>query len=78
MKKRKICAMLLAATMVAGSLAGCGDKKDDTSKKGNSGTEGGEASGDVIELTFFSADANQDDPWTDPVAEAITEATGVK
>ncbi len=79
MKKRRICAMLLAATMVAGSLAGCGDKKDDTSKKGNDGTEGGsETSGDVVELTFFNADANQDDPWTDPVAEAITEATGVK
>ena len=33
--------------------------------------------GDVIELTFYNADG-QEDPWTDPVAEAITAATGVK
>lgn len=33
--------------------------------------------GDVIEMTFYNADG-QEDPWTDPVAEAITAATGVK
>ena len=32
---------------------------------------------DVVELTFYNADG-QEDPWTDPVALALTEATGVK
>ncbi|MBD5474726.1 MAG: extracellular solute-binding protein [Lachnospiraceae bacterium] len=92
MKSKKICALLLAATMVAGTLAGCGGG-DTTSNTDSSATTdssaatddgaasddgGSAASGDVIELTFFNADANQDDPWTDPVAEKITEATGVK
>lgn len=43
-----------------------------------SGDSASAASGEAIELTFFNADANQDDPWTDPVALAITEKTGVK
>ena len=33
--------------------------------------------GEELELTFYNADG-QEDPWTDPVALAITEATGVK
>lgn len=90
MKNKKICALLLAVTMVAGTLAGCGGNgtSADTGSTADGGVAAGDdgaaadtsgaASGDVIELTFFNADANQDDPWTDPVAEAITEATGVK
>ena len=79
MKKRKIIALLLAVTMAAGALAGCGGGDSTASTDGTaSGSEGGSSedgsaeSGEVIELTFFSADANQDDPWTDPVALAIT------
>lgn len=94
MKSKKICALLLAVTMVAGTLAGCGGSGNDTAADTSSTTAaddgaasgdsaasddgGSAASGEVIELTFFNADANQDDPWTDPVAEKITEATGVK
>ncbi len=96
MKNKKICALLLAVTMVAGTLAGCGgggsdapaaDTSSTTTDDGSStaatddgasSDAGSAASGEVIELTFFNADANQDDPWTDPVAEAITAATGVK
>ncbi len=85
MKKRRVFALLLAVTMAAGALAGCGGGDSTASTDGAaSGSEGGSSeggsaeSGEVIELTFFSADANQDDPWTDPVALAITEATGVK
>lgn len=94
MKSKKICALLLAVTMVAGTLAGCGGKGNDTAADTSSTTAaddgaasgdsaasddgGSAAAGEVIELTFFNADANQDDPWTDPVAEAITAATGVK
>ena len=96
MKNKKICALLLAVTMVAGTLAGCGgggsdapaaDTSSTTTDDGSStaatddgasSDAGSAASGEVSELTFFNADANQDDPWTDPVAEAITAATGVK
>lgn len=35
------------------------------------------AEDEVLELTFYNADG-QEDPWTDPIALAITEATGVK
>lgn len=94
MKSKKICALLLAVTMVAGTLAGCGGDGNTSANTDSSATTdnsaaaddgaaatddgGSAASGEVIELTFFNADANQDDPWTDPVAEKITEATGVK
>lgn len=91
MKKRKIGALLLTAALVASTLAGCGGDSNTSSNTGGSTTANNSsssgdtsssgdsaASGEVIELTFFNADANQDDPWTDPVAEAITEATGVK
>ena len=92
MKKRKIGALLLTAALVASTLAGCGGDSNSSSNTGGSTTtdnsssssdtsssgDSTAASGEVIELTFFNADANQDDPWTDPVAEAITAATGVK
>lgn len=83
MKKKRICALLLTVAMTAGTLVGCGGDSGTASTDAGStaatdeGSDGA-ASGDVIELTFFSADANQDDPWTDPVAEKITEKTGVK
>lgn len=93
MKSKKVCALLLTAAMVVGTLAGCGgndsgstgtsstpaatDSGDSAAAATDAGTDSA-ASGEVIELTFFNADANQDDPWTDPVAEKITEATGVK
>lgn len=95
MKKRQICALLLSAMMVAGSLSGCGGSGDSASTGGTTQSSNNEAattsnasdstSGDttnenqeVIELTFFTADGTQDDPWTDPVAQKITEKTGVK
>ena len=92
MKKRKIGALLLTAALVASTLAGCGGDSnsssntggstttDNSSSSGDTSSSGDSAatSGEVIELTFFNADANQDDPWTDPVAEALTAATGVK
>ena len=88
MKKKRICALLLTVAMTAGTLAGCGGDGGSASTEtgGTAATEEGSsdagasdgASGEVIELTFFNADANQDDPWTDPVAEAITAKTGVK
>lgn len=97
MKSKKVCALLLTAAMVVGTLTGCGGGDNSATTDGDSAatgtdsavTEGGDAaaadagsdsaaSGEVIELTFFNADANQDDPWTDPVALALTEKTGVK
>ena len=93
MRKRKIGAVLLAVTMLAGILGGCGDKSTTSpadTDTGNTVTTSGTAegagdtdnapsnNGEVVELTFFNADCNQEDPWTDPVAQAITEKTGVK
>lgn len=80
MRQKRVCALMLAAVMAAGIFTGCGDKKEDVSTgvSTNDGTEtDAGASGDVVELTFYNADG-QEDPWTDPVAEKLTEATGVK
>ncbi len=93
MKSKRVCALLLTTAMVVGTLAGCGGDDSgstgtgstpaatDSGDSGAAATDTGSdsaASGEVVELTFFNADANQDDPWTDPVALAITEKTGVK
>ena len=93
MRKRNIGAVLLAVSLLAGILGGCGDKSTTSpadTDTGNTVTTSVTAegagdtdnapsnNGEVVELTFFNADGNQEDPWTDPVAQAITEKTGVK
>ncbi len=56
--------------MLAGMISGCERETD----KGTNliGTE----DKTPITFTYYSADG-EEDPWTDPVAQAITEATGV-
>lgn len=71
MKAKKIWALLLTAAMVAGLAAGCGGKKKE-SGSGSTDENG------VTTLTFYNSDLQEDDPWTDPVAEILTEKTGVK
>lgn len=90
MKAKKLGALLLTFSLAAGSiLAGCGSSSDNadqtnTNDADGSGTgtdDNGESSGggdgSVTELTFYNADG-QEDPWTDPVAQKLTEKTGVK
>lgn len=72
---KRLCVLLLTASMTAGMLGGCG-----SSGQSASGNDSGSAQGDadgVVELTFYNADG-EEDPWTNPVAEALTEKTGVK
>lgn len=89
MKKKRICALLLTAAMTVGMLSGCGGNPFDGGD-GGSGSQaedagviedgavgGGSGNGEVTELTFYNADATEDS-WADPVAQALTEATGVK
>lgn len=82
MKAKKVWALVLAASMAVGMFGGCGGKGGDGgSAAGSTGSGSGtdEAGADgVVELTFYNADGQEDDPWTDPVAEALTEKTGVK
>lgn len=66
MKGKRIGAMILAASLTAGILSGCSAKE-----KSQIGEDG------VLELEFYNADG-EEDPWTNPVAQAITEATGVR
>ena len=84
--KRKVVSLMLVSAMVAGMLAGCGS--DSGSSKG--GTETGSAaeassSGETaddaddkspITFEYFNADGKNGN-WDNPVAKAITEATGV-
>ena len=83
--KRKVVSLMLVSAMVAGMLAGCGS--DSGSSKGGSSTEtgsaaeassSGEAADDKSPITFeyFNADGKNGN-WDNPVAKAITEATGV-
>lgn len=86
--KRKVVSLMLASAMVAGMLAGCGS--DSGSSKGGSSTETGSAaeassSGETaddaddkspITFEYFNADGKNGN-WDNPVAKAITEATGV-
>lgn len=83
--KRKVVSLMLVSAMVAGMLAGCGS--DSGSSKGVSSTEtgsaaeassSGETADDKSPITFeyFNADGKNGN-WDNPVAKAITEATGV-
>lgn len=86
--KRKVVSLMLVSAMVAGMLAGCGS--DSGSSKGGSSTETGPAaeassSGETaddaddkspITFEYFNADGKNGN-WDNPVAKAITEATGV-
>ena len=83
--KRKVVSLMLVSAMVAGMLAGCGS--DSGSSKGGSSTEtgsaaeassSGETADDKSPITFeyFNADGKNGN-WYNPVAKAITEATGV-
>ena len=86
--KRKVVSLMLVSAMVAGMLAGCGS--DSGSSKGGSSTEAGSAaeassSGETaddaddkspITFEYFNADGKNGN-WDNPVAKAITEATGV-
>lgn len=75
MKTKKVGALLLSASMAASMITGCGNSGGNSSGS-NSGNGGTDENG-VVELTFYNADG-QEDPWTDPVAEVLTEKTGVK
>ena len=86
--KRKVVSLMLVSAMVAGMLAGCGS--DSGSSKGGSSTETGSAaeassSGETaddaddkspITFEYFNADGKNGN-WDNPVAKAITDATGV-
>ena len=86
--KRKVVSLMLVSAMVAGMLAGCGS--DSGSSKGGFSTETGSAaeassSGETaddaddkspITFEYFNADGKNGN-WDNPVAKAITEATGV-
>lgn len=86
--KRKVVSLMLVSAMVAGMLSGCGS--DSGSSKGGSSTETGSAaeassSGETaddaddkspITFEYFNADGKNGN-WDNPVAKAITEATGV-
>lgn len=64
----RIVAGTLAGTILL-TLAGCAGELDDSNDQAGSTLE-------PITFTFYNADGAED-PWTDPVALAITEATGV-
>ena len=63
---KRIGAFALAAALCAGAMAGCSSRE-----KNQIGEDG------ILELEFYNADG-EEDLWDNPVAQAITDATGVR
>ncbi len=76
MKAKKIVALLMVAVIAAGAMAGCGNS--DSKETGNQGGQETGSTDEVTTLSFYNSDLQEDDPWTDPVAQKLTEKTGVK
>ena len=83
MKRKKILALLMVAALCVGTVAGCGSKdtessKSERSKNENSESSTGDSKDDLSPITFkyYNADGKNGN-WENPVAQAITEATGV-
>lgn len=76
MKRKNVVAVFMAITMLTGLLGGCGSETAADNTQTGESSEAAQT-GEVLNLTYYNADTNKDDPWTDPVAEKITEATGV-
>mgnify|MGYP001077855780 FL=1 len=81
--KRKVVSIMLASAMVAGMLAGCGSDSGSTGGSTDTGsstadTASADSADDTSPITFeyFNADGKNGN-WDNPVAKAITEATGV-
>lgn len=67
-KKRRYLLLAAFILLTAPGLWGCGgEKPKDTNR---------ECGAEPVTFTFYNADGTED-PWTDPVARRITEATGV-
>lgn len=88
MKKSKVLSLFLTSALFAGLLAGCGGSgqtpmgtggsADTSASTVSSGTEDASAQEELSPVTFeyYNADGKNAD-WENPVARAITEATGV-
>lgn len=87
MKMRRLAALLAALTLAVTTVAGCsggGENKEENTDANGSGDSASASGEDAsaeddkspITFTFYSADM-RNDSWDNPVAEAITEATGV-
>ena len=89
MFKKKISLLLTCVLTASCLMAGCGSSSSNTAQSGASGDGSAEKaasedsraaapsnSGEVITLTFF--DKNTGDAFDNPVAQAITEKTGIK
>ena len=83
MKRKKILALLMVAALCVGTVAGCGSKdtessKSESGKNENSESSTGDSKDDLSPITFkyYNADGKNGN-WENPVAQAITEATGV-
>lgn len=72
-------ALFVAAAMTVGLLGGCGGSSAsdsaDAEASDSYSTEDADST-DPITFTFYNADGSEDN-WDDPVAQAITEATGI-
>ena len=84
MKRKKILALLMVAALCVGTVAGCGSKdtessKSESGKNENSESSTGDSKDDLSPITFkyYNADGKNGN-WENPVAQAITEATGIR
>lgn len=85
MKAKKLVSMLLAATMVAGMVAGCGGDKTTTGGESTGGTQSAESggssesgSGEIKEFTAFFAVPGDEINDDNEIQQQIAEITGAK
>ncbi len=81
MFKRKLSLLSLALMLLIGMifLVACSDDSNNDSSSNSNGNDNnsGESSDEPVTLTFFNADLTEDKSFDDPVAQKITEETGV-
>jgi putative aldouronate transport system substrate-binding protein len=75
MKSSKLLTLVLAASVVAGVASGCAKKEE--VKPTDNAPATAEMDKSPITFTFYNADGSAPDDFTNPVAKAITEKTGV-
>jgi putative aldouronate transport system substrate-binding protein len=73
MKLKKMLLMGLFITMTGCLLVGCNKESNSVKESSSSGVANEKS---VVELSFYNGQTEV--TWTDPVAKALTEATGVK
>ena len=71
--KKKIVSVLLAASLVAGLISGCGG----VGGSGDSSSDGGEASGETVEISFYTTETGKDEMFQNAISKFEEDNPGI-